>query len=166
MPCNMHVTGDIRVHELAFDAHGGYSLYLNDTGHLVHDMNIGGIHHVITSTAPVPPGQHVLGLRMSLGPWVRMMMPVMGMAVFPSTRTATLLVDGESVGELQTQRVGFNSQVSFSGLDIALDRGSPVGHYAAPYALTGAKLYRVEFTLDPMQKLDLNSIAVMEMGRQ
>lgn len=40
-------------------------------------------------------GHHVLGLRMALGPWVRMVLAVMGMAVFPATRTAPLMIDGE-----------------------------------------------------------------------
>jgi hypothetical protein len=114
----------------------------------------------------VPHGHHVLGLRMRLGPWVRRVVPVMGVAVYPSTRTATLLINGEPVAQLDTQAVGFNSQVSFSGLDVALARGSPVGHYAAPFALTGAKLHRVEFTLEPMQNLDFEGVAAMEVGRQ
>jgi hypothetical protein len=84
----------------------------------------------------------------------------------PSTRTATLLMDGEEVGALDTRMLGFNSQVSFSGLDIGLDRGSPVSHYAAPFCLTGGKLFRVEYTLDPMQRLDLEQLALVEMARQ
>ena len=103
---------------------------------------------------------------MELGPWVRMMLPVMGMAVFPSTRKATLLVDGVAAGSLDTGRIGFNSQVSFSGLDIGLDRGSPVSHYEAPNILSGAKLLRVEYTLDAMQELDYSQIAAVEMARQ
>jgi hypothetical protein len=63
-------------------------------------------------------------------------------------------------------RVGLNSQVSFSGLDIGLDRGSPVSHYEAPFCLTGAKLYRVEFTLDPQQPLDYEQIALVTLARQ
>ena len=74
------------------DATGGYSLYLDARGHLVHDMNVGGVHHLLRSDAPIERGHHELGIRMELGPWVRMMLPVMGMAVFPSTRKTTLLV--------------------------------------------------------------------------
>ncbi len=55
----------------------------------------------------------------------------MGQVVLPASRSATLLIAGEPVGRLDTQRVGFNSMISFSGLDIGLDRGSPVSHYAA-----------------------------------
>ena len=103
---------------------------------------------------------------MELGPWVRMMLPVMGIAVFPSTRKATLFVDGVAAGSLDTGRFGFNSQVSFSGLDIGLDRGSPVSHYDAPYLLRGAKLFKVEYALDLMQQLDYEKIALVEMARQ
>ena len=148
------------------DATSGYSLYLNASGHLVHDMNIGGVHHVLTSEVSVPAGHHTLALRMQLGPWVRMVLPVMGQIVLPSSRSATLLIDGVAVGQLDTKLVGFNSMISFSGLDIGLDRGSPVGHYAAPFCLTGAKLYKVEYTLDAMQQLDYDKIALVEMARQ
>ena len=75
-------------------------------------------------------------------------------------------MDGEVVGSLDMGRIGLNSQVSFSGLDIGLDRGSPVSDYEAPFCLSGAKLYRVEFTLDPVQKLDYEQIALVEISRQ
>jgi arylsulfatase len=147
------------------DATGGYSLYLQ-AGHLVHDVNVGNVHHLIRSGCPIAPGHHVLGLRMDLGPWIRIVLPVMGMTVLPSKRVATLLVDDAPAGTLDMGRVGLNSQVSFSGLDIGLDRGSPVSHYASPFCLRGAKLYRVEFTLDPQQELDYDKIALVEMARQ
>ncbi len=147
------------------DATGGYSLYLQ-AGHLVHDVNVGNVHHLIRSGHPIAPGHHVLGLRMDLGPWIRIVLPVMGMTVLPSKRVATLLVDDAPAGSLDMGRVGLNSQVSFSGLDIGLDRGSPVSHYASPFCLRGAKLYRVEFTLDPQQELDYDKIALVEMARQ
>jgi arylsulfatase len=147
------------------DATGGYSLYLQG-GHLVHDVNVGNVHHLIRSERPIAPGHRVLGLRMELGPWIRIVLPVMGMTVLPSKRVATLLVDDAPAGSLDMGRVGLNSQVSFSGLDIGLDRGSPVSHYESPYCLRGARLYRVEFTLDPQQELDYDKIALVEMARQ
>ncbi|MBO9643107.1 MAG: arylsulfatase [Pseudacidovorax sp.] len=147
------------------DATCGYSLYLKN-GHLVHDMNVGGRHHLIVSERPFTPGHHVLGLQMRLGPWVRVRLPVIGMTIMPSTRTATLLMDGEPVGRLDTRMLGFNSQVSFSGLDIGLDRGSPVSHYPAPFVLQGARLFRVEYQLDPLQRLDPELLALVEMARQ
>ena len=147
------------------DATSGYSLYIKD-GRLVHDMNIGGVHHVLTSDCDVPTGKHVLGLKMELGPWVKVIFPTIGPTVMPSTRLATLLIDGESVGQLDTKMVGFNSQVSFSGLDIGLDRGSPVSHYQAPFSFTGGQLYKVSYSLDPMQQLDYANLAQVEFARQ
>jgi arylsulfatase len=77
-----------------------------------------------------------------------------------------LLIDGEPVGRIDTKMVGFNSMVSFSGLDIGLDRGSPVSHYDEPFCFTGGKLFKVEYTLDPMQQLDYDKIALVEIARQ
>jgi hypothetical protein len=147
------------------DMTGGYSLYLKE-GHLVHDVNVGNVHHLITSDRAVTPGHHVMALRMDLGPWVRVALPVMGTTVLPSKRVLTLLIDGEPVGSLDMGMVGLNSQVSFSFLDIGLDRGSPVSHYAPPFCLTGAKLFRVEYTLDPLQELAYNQMALVELARQ
>src|SRR5258706_11482830 len=44
------------------DATTGYSLYLQ-SGHLVHDMNVGGEHVIVRSASSVPPGQRRLGVR-------------------------------------------------------------------------------------------------------
>ena len=147
------------------DMTGGYSLYVQD-GHLVHDVNVGNVHHILRSTVAITSGHHVFGLRMDLGPWIRVLLPVMGMTVLPSKRVATLLIDGVVVGSLDMGRVGLNSQVSFSGLDIGLDRGSPVSHYEAPFCLSGARLYRVEYTLDAQQQLDYDTIALVDLARQ
>jgi len=44
------------------DATSGYSLYLKD-GFLLHDLNIGGGHEIVTSDRRVLPGAHRLGVR-------------------------------------------------------------------------------------------------------
>jgi len=44
------------------DATSGYSFYVKD-GHLVHDLNIGGGHEIVTSSRRVPAGAHRLGVR-------------------------------------------------------------------------------------------------------
>jgi len=147
------------------DATSGYSLYIKD-GRLVHDMNIGGVHHLITADRPIELGHHVFALRVELAPWIRISLPVMGTVALPSGRVASLLIDGEPVGRIDTKMVGFNSMVSFSGLDIGLDRGSPVSHYDEPFCFTGGKLFKVEYTLDPMQQLDYDKIALVEIARQ
>jgi arylsulfatase A-like enzyme len=130
------------------DATSGYSLYVRD-GHLVHDLNIGGGHQIARSDQPVPAGQHVLGLHMAQG---------------DGKRTATLLIDGKPCGGGPCT-FGFFTLISWSGLDIGLDRGSPVSTYDAPFAFTG-ELRKVTFTMNPDRALDGDALGATEMGRQ
>ena len=133
-------------------AHGdmtcGYALYIKDN-RLAYDMNVGGVHHLIVSDRPVPAGNRRLGLRMRRNK---------GMNV------ATLLIDGEPAGGFETQ-IGFVSFISWSGLDIGRDRGSPVSHYEAPFTFTG-KLRKVTVTLDDDQALDAKSAAAAALARE
>ena len=132
------------------DATSGYSLYV-ENGHLVHDLNIGGEHQIVRSDRPVPAGDHVLGLHMTQG---------------RSGRRATraLLIDGEPCGALDC-KFGFFTLISWSGLDIGLDRGSPVSHYAAPFTFTGT-MRKVVITMNPEQALDGDGVGRAEMARQ
>jgi hypothetical protein len=116
------------------DAASGYSLYLRDS-QLVHDMNIGGEHVIVRSQAFVPPGKRRLGVRVC-----RQAQTV------PPTTEFTLLIDGISAGRIQSQ-LGFFNFVSWNGLDIGRDRGSPVSHYQSPFTFTG-KLIKVTVTMD------------------
>src|SRR5262249_29739608 len=85
-------------------AHGdmtcGYALYIKDN-RLCYDMDVGGLHHLIVSDRPVPPGNRRLGLQMRFR---------------DNTNTATLLIDGEPCGRFET-RVGFVALISWSGPD-------------------------------------------------
>src|SRR5205085_1651754 len=103
------------------DATSGYSLYVQD-GLLVHDLNIGGGHHIVTSERMVRKEPPAKGARTGVSEY-------------------TLLIDGEPAGSLQTQ-LGFNNFISWSGLDIGRDRSSPVSHYEAPFEFNG-RLLRV-----------------------
>jgi hypothetical protein len=76
----------------------------------------------------------------------------------------TLMIDGEPVGSLQTQ-LGFHNLISWSGLDIGRDRGSPVSHYDAPFEFTG-RLLRVTVVTHDDQKLDGASVGDAELARQ
>jgi arylsulfatase len=144
-------------------AHGdmtsGYSLYVRD-GRLVHDLNIGGDHQVVTSDRPLSPGEHRLGVRVTRVS--RELVPRMGVGAGLSRYT--LLIDGEPAGQLET-RLGFSSLISWSGLDIGRDRGSPVSHYAAPFEFTGL-LKRVHVTMHDDQTLDGDAVGAAEMARQ
>jgi len=76
----------------------------------------------------------------------------------------TLLIDGEPAGSMQTQ-LAFHNFISWSGLDIGRDRGSPVSHYEAPFEFTG-KLLCVAVTMHEDQKLDGEGVGNAEMARQ
>lgn len=141
------------------DATSGYSLYVKD-GHLVHDLNIGGGHEVVTSDRRIAPGARRLGLRVER--LVRKTEPAKGARTGVSEYT--LLIDGEPAGSLQTQ-LAFHNLISWSGLDIGRDRGSPVSDYAAPFEFTG-KLLRVTVVMDDDQKLDGDGVGNAHMARQ
>jgi arylsulfatase len=149
------IEADVRVaagDEGVLIAHGdmtsGYSLFLKD-GRLVHDLNIGGTHAVVTSDRVVEPGQRRLGVAVRPG---------------PEGRRIVLLIDGVPAGEITTP-LGFHTLISWSGLDIGLDRGSPVGDYAAPFAFTGL-LRKVTVTMNDDQALDGDAVGEAEMARQ
>ena len=97
----------------------------------------------------MPAGNRRLGLRMRRN---------------GGRNVATLLIDGEPAGSFDEQ-LGFVSFISWSGLDIGRDRGSPVSHYAAPFAFTG-KLRKVTFTLDDDQALDVKAAAEAALARE
>jgi hypothetical protein len=145
------------------DATSGYSLYLQG-GHLVHDLNIGGVHQIVRADRPVTAGHHVLGLQLQQGPLATVQLPVGPPAQLPAWRRVTLLIDGQAVGTAEHPH-GFNSLISWSGLDIGLDRGSPVSHYEAPFAFTG-QLRQVTVTLSPLGGPDPDLLGQAEMARQ
>ena len=71
----------------------------------------------------------------------------------------------QPIVRLPTATTGFVTFVSWSGLDIGLDRGSPVADYAAPFAFTGV-LNKVTVVLDDDQSLDGEAVGAAEMARQ
>jgi len=134
------------------DATSGYCLYVQD-GRLVHDWNVGGEHVIVRSEVAIPAaGAHRLGVR------VRRLSPVEKptLATGPGTSEITLVIDGAPAGRIET-KLGFPGSVSWSGLDIGRDRGSPVSLYEAPFAFTG-HLLRVEVTMDVDQNLDGDAV--------
>jgi arylsulfatase A-like enzyme len=141
------------------DATTGYSLYLRH-GHLVHDMNIGGEHVVVISDRIVPPGLRGLGVRVSR--LSREARPTM--ATGPGTSEFTLLIDDAQVGQIRSG-LGFANFISWSGLDIGRDRGSPVSHYDAPFRFTG-RLVRVTVSMEDDQILDGNGVGLAQLARE
>ena len=133
------------------DATCGYALYLKD-GVLHHDVNVGQ-HQIVSSSRKVPAGDRRLTFRAqrtgtNLGD------PIIG----------TLLIDGEEAGQAAFA-YGFVNFVSWSGLDIGMNRGSPVSHYAAPFAFEG-KLRKVTVTIEPDQQLDAEAAAQVALARE
>jgi arylsulfatase len=141
------------------DATSGYSLYIKD-GLLVHDLNIGGGHEIVTSNRKVPSGAHRLGVHVER--LLRKEPPAKGSRT--GVTAYTLLIDGEPAGAIQTQSA-FNNFISWSGLDIGRDRSSPVSHYAAPFEFTG-QLLKVTVDMHDDQKLDGEGVAAAELARQ
>jgi arylsulfatase len=141
------------------DATSGYSLYVQ-AGHLVHDMNIGGEHVIVRSQAPVPRGDRRLGLRVRRLAPTTQTTPRTG----PGASEFTLLIDGVPAGSVRSP-LGFANFISWTGLDIGRDRGSPVSHYAAPFAFTG-KLVKVTVTMDADQRLDGDGVGRAQMARE
>jgi arylsulfatase len=144
-------------------AHGdmtsGYALYIKGN-RLTYDMNIGGEHVVLRATRPVPAGPHVVGLRCRR--LQREAKPTL--ATGPGLSEFTLLIDGEPVGSVQT-RLGFFNFVSWAGLDVGCNRGSPVSDYQGAFAFTG-RLLRVEVHMDDDQVLDGESLSSAELARE
>ena len=142
------------------DATSGYSLYIDAEGHLVHDMNIGGEHVIVRSTQPVPAGERKLGVRVRRLTREANPTPKTG----PGTSAFTLTIDGVPAGEV-TSKLGFANFVSWSGLDVGRDRGSPVSHYEAPFAFTG-KLIKVTVSMDDDQALDGDQVGQSLLARE
>ena len=147
------------------DATGGYSLYF-ENGFICHDLNIGGSHEIVKSNAPIPAGKHEIVFRMrrdieTANPHSR----IYDQQNVTSVKgDATLVVDGAVVGAIKTERMFF-LMVSWSGLDIGFDRGSPVGLYKAPFNFSG-KLTKVTVDLEDDQELDYDGVGKTEMARE
>jgi arylsulfatase len=82
----------------------------------------------------------------------------------PCLSEFTLLVDGVPAGRSKT-RLGFFNFVSWTGLDIGRDRGSPVSYYESPFEFTG-KLIKVTVTMDDDQMLDGDGVGRAQMARE
>ena len=130
------------------DATSGYSLYLQD-GRLHHTLNIGGQITTLSSNRIVAPTVRLLGV---------------DVRQHEGEKCITLLIDGAPAGTLKTA-AGFAMLISWSGLDIGRDRGSPVGSYAAPFEFSG-RLKKVTVTMDADQVLDGTGVGQAEMARQ
>ncbi|MEC7827539.1 MAG: arylsulfatase [Actinomycetota bacterium] len=147
-PTGSDVSGVLIAHG---DATSGYSLYVDDDGYLVHDLNIGGSHQIVRSPDPVPQGSESLGFHMTRS----------------STGTkgvGSLVIDGQVVASHETENIFF-LMISWSGLDIGLDRGTAVSNYQTPNIFTG-QLIKVTIDLADDQILDGDGMGRAEMMRE
>jgi arylsulfatase len=82
----------------------------------------------------------------------------------------TLLIDGEPVGTMETDQI-FWMLISFSGLDIGLDRGTTVadydgsGRHLGPFAFTGT-LVKVVVDLTVDQHVDHDAASEAQLARE
>lgn len=129
------------------DATSGYSLFIRD-GYLEHDLNIGGSHQMLKSHIPVPAGSHQVGVRMKR---------------VGNEGTLTMFIDDIEVGSMTTSNI-FWILISWSGLDIGLDRGTTVSDYTSPFMFTG-NLIKVVIDLDNDQTLDYHGHSRATMAR-
>ncbi|USG62491.1 arylsulfatase [Sneathiella marina] len=141
------------------DSTSGYSLFLRD-GFLVHDLNIGGEHVVVTSDKPVEPGRRLLGIKVER--LTREEKPKMGIGMGKSRYT--LLIDGEPAGRIESH-LGFFMLISWSGLDIGRDRGNPVGDYDSPFEFNGF-LRKITVHMAKQKNLDGEGVGKAEMARE
>ncbi len=130
------------------DSTSGYSLFVQD-GRLHHTINVGGLRSTLSSDQPIPPGARRLAVDVTRK---------------DGARNLALLIDGKPAGALASP-IGFSMLISWSGLDIGRDRGSPVGLYPAPFAFTG-RLKKVTVNMDGDQILDGEGVGQAEMARQ
>ena len=75
-----------------------------------------------------------------------------------------MLIDGKDAGSVRSP-LGFANFISWTGLDIGRDRGSPVSHYQAPFAFTG-KLVKVTVTMEDDQLLDGDGVGRAQMAHE
>jgi arylsulfatase len=74
-----------------------------------------------------------------------------------------MFIDDVVVGSMTTNNI-FWILISWSGLDIGLDRGTPVSDYESPFLFTG-NLTKVEINLDNDQVLDFHGESRATMAR-
>lgn len=103
------------------DRHAGYSLHVSD-GRFVHDHVHAGIRSTLRSRAAVPVGR-----------WTVL---ELGVRRVGAAGAVTLLVDGRIVAAGVLPLLA-RARTGYTGVDVACDRGVPVGAYDAPARFTG-----------------------------
>ena len=121
------------------------------SGHLMHDYNYAGTHHVMRSEGPISPGAHVLTYHFQRDG--------------DHHGHAEMRVDGETVASLE-EMTTLSMVISFEGLDVGRDAlVSVTPDYESPFDFTG-RLRRVRIHLEDDQGEALPGIPSAERIRQ
>jgi len=119
----------------------GVSVFVQDE-HLAFDYNCFGDHHFVTSDAPVPVGDSVVGVRFRRK---------------ADGGEATLVIDGDMAGSVHVPFV--MRMISSTGASIGLDHGSPVSrHYGDEFPFAG-EIERVDIELLSVRQVEAAALA-------
>jgi arylsulfatase len=117
---------------------GGFTLYIDESGHAVYEANaFGNRTGRIVSAAPVPPGKATIVVDVAIDQSQAAasggLIKALSVGGLPST--TRLSIDGKPAGETRVSNLVPNYHET---LDIGSDLGSPVSSdYAAPFSFTG-----------------------------
>jgi arylsulfatase A-like enzyme len=116
--------------------YGGFSLYVSG-GKLVYENNtLGTVHERIISTAALPQGHAVVTLDFKPDAGIKAQMGLL--RKIPGPGKATLLLNGQKVGETHFSKFGGFASSIDEPLDIGRDSGSPVSAaYQSPNPYPG-----------------------------
>ena len=106
---------------------------------------------MVRSPGPVPQGSERLGFNMAR-------------SSSGTKGVGSLMIDDQVVARHETENI-FSLMISWSGLDIGLDRGTGVSHYQTPNVFTG-ELVKVTIDLADDQILDGEGMGRAEMMRE
>ncbi|MEM7252555.1 MAG: arylsulfatase [Pseudomonadota bacterium] len=128
---------------------GGYAFYLQG-GHVVHDYNFVGDHHIVRSPEPLPMGEVVARFEL------RRTGPYQG--------TGMLYINDEACATVDIPRM-YRGLMSFTGLEVGKASPPEVSDFEAPFEIT-ATLHRVIYDLENDQDADDNAAAAAALRRQ
>jgi arylsulfatase len=135
---------------------GGHALYLKD-GKLIYVYNwLGEIEQKVTSSATVPTGKSVLGVKFNLK----------GADGGIPTGTATLYINDKKVGSAQIKTQLGNFSLAGEGLCVGRDGGQPVSSdYESPYRFVGGIIKQVVVDVSGQHYVDLEKEAIGAFAR-
>ena len=135
---------------------GGHALYLKD-GKLIYVYNwLGEVEQKVTSSATVPTGKSVLGVKFNLK----------GADGGVPTGTATLYINDKKVGSAQIKTQIGNFSLVGEGLCVGRDGGQPVSSdYESPFAFVGGVIKQVTVDVSGQHYVDLEKEAIGAFAR-